>query len=331
MQLQHHTVFKQHGLFAGWPSNHGAWQWGNEFLVGFMTGPYTGVMRGHKIGRPYTKMLARSFDGGENWSIETPNVDFEASVVERDPPRFDLGGATIIRCCGVYDTGGEKCFSEGGFYLSHDRGWTWDGPFRFKGIEKLFQEKFECTARTDVVDNIVMVTNRVAHSFGTDRAFATVWNGERFELRGIICNDFARAACPSTVMVDGRLVTALRRANTQGYWIEAFASEDDGVEWRPLAVVCRMKSSNGNPPALIETNGVLVCAWGDRDAHAIKVSLSNDRGESWSEPVIVRAGGKSDIGYPQLFRRKDGNVVCVYYWAEPGEHQHIEATRLTLF
>lgn len=328
MIINHTTVYAQRDTFAGWPSNHGAWQWGDEFLVGFMTGPYTGTMRGHKIGRPYTKRLARSLDGGESWAVETPNVDFEARIVERDPPAFELGADTIIRACGVYDTGGERCSPGGGFYLSQDRGRTWDGAFRFKGIERLFQDRFECTARTDVVGDIVMVTNRVAHSFGTDRAFSTQWNGEQFALKGIVCNDLARAACPATARIGDRLVTVLRRADERGYWIESFYSDDDGFTWVPGSVVARMASSNGNPPALIEAGGSLFCAWGDRDQHSIEIAASGDRGETWQPYGSIRSKGKSDIGYPRLFRRQDGDLVCVYYWAEAGEHQHIEATRV---
>lgn len=325
----HTTVYWQPGTFAGWPANHGAWQWGNEFLVGFMTGPYQKVMRGHHIGKPYTKLFARSVDGGESWTTETPNVNFNAEVILGPAPKFPLKGDTIIRVCGVYDTGGETCFREGGFYLSHDRGLTWIGPYALTGTGLLFRGKFECSARMCVVGDLVFLTNKIIDNFGTDQAFVFKWTGDKFQYRGTISSDNNRSACPAAAAIGTRLVAVLRRMGVRDYWLEAFVSENKGVTWQSSGIVYRMRTSNGNPPALIETNGVLVCAWGDRDDHTIKAALSTD-GYNWRLLGSIRAGGKSDIGYPQLFRRQDSSLVCVYYWAHPGEEQHIEATRFSI-
>lgn len=40
MNLVHGEVYTELDIYAGWPANHGAWQWGNEFLVGFLRGKY---------------------------------------------------------------------------------------------------------------------------------------------------------------------------------------------------------------------------------------------------------------------------------------------------
>jgi hypothetical protein len=35
---RHIVVYKEPGRYAGWPANHGSWQWGNEIVVGFEVG-----------------------------------------------------------------------------------------------------------------------------------------------------------------------------------------------------------------------------------------------------------------------------------------------------
>ena len=73
---RHVKVYFEKGMFGGWPANHGIWNWGNEILVGFGMGYYKDQGLGHHIDRekPEIPMLARSFDGGETWSIEDPGA-----------------------------------------------------------------------------------------------------------------------------------------------------------------------------------------------------------------------------------------------------------------
>jgi hypothetical protein len=74
--LKHVTVFREKGRFGGWPANHGIWSWGNEILVGFEAGYLEPKEVGHAIdyARPAVHSLARSLDGGETWTIETPRA-----------------------------------------------------------------------------------------------------------------------------------------------------------------------------------------------------------------------------------------------------------------
>ena len=140
-------VYAENGIYAGWPANHGAWQWGDEFLVGFLRGKYKSKSM-HNIVEPFEKVLGRSLDGGETWNIEIPNVDFEChgNQIPSEAPEFDLE-KSIIRVCGVYDHGGDECYEPGGFYLSHDRGHVWSGPYRFSGLE----HQYEYSDRKSVV------------------------------------------------------------------------------------------------------------------------------------------------------------------------------------
>src|SRR6058998_401968 len=150
--MKHVTVYQESGIYAGWPANHGAWQWGDEFLVGFIRGRYGRGGR-HNIVPPLEKVLARSKDGGESWTLEIPNVDFEAKTIE-PAPGFDLE-KSIIRVCGRYNRGGEKCHEAGGFYISSDQGKTWIGAFGFNLPQS---SSYLFTGRTRTLGNLVFVS-----------------------------------------------------------------------------------------------------------------------------------------------------------------------------
>ena len=330
--MKHSTVYSNPTEFAGWPANHGAWQWGDEFLVGFMRGRY--VDRGmHRIGVPFEKMLARSMDGGATWSIEKPNADFECNVAFNLSPRFSLQRA-IIRVCGIYDHGGDYCQGDGGFYLSLDRGHRWEGPYVFNGLD--LDVGIINTSRTRTFGDLVFMSAGQERIWGTDYSFVMRHTGERFEKIGTICDDDARAVMPAVAGIDGRLVAVLRRRQSgkREGWVDAFVSDDLGHNWKKMGQVGVTGSHNGNPPALIALrDDRLLCAFGNRDEGSMVGAVSKDRGETW-ETFTIRAGESSnsvDIGYPQLLMRSDGTVVCIYYWTSDAvPAQHIAATEVKL-
>lgn len=323
--MAHTTVYADPGFFAGWPANHGAWQWGDEFLVGFLRGPYDPTkLRTHRIREPFEKMQARSLDGGETWTVEQPNVDFEG-VEATDPLGFDPA-TTDIRVCGFYDHGGDRC-PDGAFYLTQDRGRTWHGPYHLRGVQYILGER--CSARTARLGRARFLMTWRSDAREDDVVWLVEYDDGRFIPRAIVAGDDGRPALmPQGVALGGRLVVAVRRM-APDYGIEAFASDDDGRTWRFLSRVSETGRHNGNPPALATDGRGIWCAYANRDKGRIMLAQSDDGGETWREDVIRRApnGGKSDIGYPQLFMRSDGRPVCVYYWSEPkGPPQHIEAT-----
>jgi hypothetical protein len=77
---------------------------------------------------------------------------------------------------------------------------------------------------------------------------------------------------------------------------------------------------------------------GDGDHHSVDCNslqkvqarsldgASDDGGQTWRSPHTLRRGTTSDIGYPRLFRRADGRLVCIYYWSDsPDAPKRIEA------
>lgn len=337
MNFKHGIVYSEPGIYAGWPANHGAWQWGDEFLVGFLRGRY-GRKSMHNIREPFEKILARSLDGGETWETYKPNVDFEC-IFPTDPPAFELGGDTIIRACGVYDHGGDVCYEGGGFYLSTDRGCKWTGPYSFAGLERRFSGDLQCTARTCITDDgLILLSNGQRMIWGTDATFAARHDGERFIDVGTVCEDSSRAVMPAVAMVGSRHVALLRRrmSGRREGWIDAFGSDDGGSTWRFLSEVGRTGSRNGNPPAVIALpNGDLLAVFANRDHGSMVYRVSRDLGESWHGDLL-RGGVQDsddylDVGYPRLFLRSDGTPVCVYYWTEPERlEQHIAWTQIYL-
>jgi len=326
--MKHGIVYSEPGIYAGWPANHGAWQWGDEFLVGFLRGRY-GNKSMHKILEPFQKVLARSLDGGATWKLEIPNLDFDCHEREipAEAPEFSLS-QNIIRVCGVYDHGGDECYGPGGFYKSSDRGHTWDGPYRFTGLEHHVDVgDMINTSRTRIVGNLLFMSRGQNMIWGTDEVFVAVHDGERFHYIADVLNDACRAVMPAVALTGRRLVAVMRRrrGGARDGWIDAVHSDDGGLTWSAPRMVGATGGRNGNPPALITLlDGRLCCAYGNRDFGSIVAAISDD-GEHW-ESTIVRDGSEKflDIGYPQLFLRSDGVPVCVYYWADANRwKQHI--------
>src|SRR5580700_8583994 len=144
--VQQSSVYFQPGRFGGWPANHGIWAWGNEIVVGFSVGYHQDRGVGfHAIDhdKPERHVLARSLDGGDNWSLEDPErrgvlVGTKGMRHGTLPP--DVHEADPIDCPGGVDfthpdfaLTARMADIHGGqsrFYYSLDRAHTWKGPFR---------------------------------------------------------------------------------------------------------------------------------------------------------------------------------------------------------
>lgn len=350
--IEHVKVYHQPGRFGGWPANHGIWSWGDEILVGFSAGYHKdlGPTR-HNIDhdKPEEHLLARSKDGGKTWSIENParqhvlvgTAGMRHGTIPPDatepepvpcPGGIDFAHADFAMTCrmaGVH-TGVSR------FYYSYDRGHTWKGPFALP----LFDQP-GIAARTDyIIDGphectLFLTASKRNEKEGRPICVRTTDGGKTWTMLSYIGPEpKGYAIMPSTVRLSPReLLTTIRLFESDSQprsWIEAWKSSDNGATWafvnRPVP-----DTGEGNPPHLLKLADARLClTYGHRaKPYGIFARLSDDGGQTWSEPIALRTdGGGRDLGYVRSVQRKDGKIVTVYYfWDEAtGPERYIAAT-----
>jgi len=342
-------VHREDGYFMGWPANNGIWMWEDgEILVGFSRGRFA-VRDGHNIEPPHESWLARSLDGGQTWEAFQPGgfvVDSTMALQELTEPLDFSNGDFALRVIGFTYHGSRV--SKGGFFYSTNRGSSWSGPFAFNGLSQSEELKgMRITARTEYLvenKNSALLFMSAMDASGSDKAFAArlTDGGLTFEFLSWIVDhsDPSYAIMPDAVRaVSGKLVVAVRRRSyihkkletvPDPYcWLDVYASDDNGVSWYFLSRAAETGPRNGNPPDLIQlSDGRLCLTYGNReDRSRMMVRFSSDDGKSWGPEFILREGHETDIGYPQMVQRKDGNVVTIYYWAaSPDTEKYIEST-----
>jgi hypothetical protein len=346
--LRHVKVYAVPGRFGGWPANHGVWSWGNEILVGFSAGYYKDLgPERHHIDRdkPEEHLLARSRDGGETWSIESPAVD--GALIPSGPalhgmappgstekPWRDCPGgidfahpdfALTLRMTDV-NAGPSR------FYYSTNRGHQWAGPFRLP----LFGQR-GVAARTDYLvhspsDCLLFLT--AAKENGREgRPFcaSTADGGKTWKFVSWIGTEpKGYAIMPSTVRLGPReLLCAIRSRDGNKSWIETYRSLDNGEQWQKDTVPVP-DTGEGNPPSMIRLKDGRIClTYGYRAApFGIRARLSGDGGRTWGMEIHLRDdGGGRDVGYPRTVQRPDGTIVTIYYFHDqPTSDRYIAAT-----
>ncbi len=337
-ELQHVVVAREAGTFMGWPANGGLWTWdgGREAVVAFIAGAFE-EQKGHNIGKQHTNVVARSLDGGLTWKLERPQNFTQPGMpfgILKDAVNF-ADPNFALRCTATGYHGAED--ARGGFLFSYDRGGSWQGPFRFAGLERCAELKgWDVTCRTDYLVHgpdaaFLLMSARPAGKGGTDRTFwaRTKDGGRHFEFGGWVVGkgDPFRAVMPSSVRLSPtQLVSALRRRDTGNVpcWVDAYGSGDNGATWKFLARIGETGGGNGNPPALTRlADGRLCCAFGNRSTQQMLASISADGGATWGAPIVIRDRyradkfGDADFGYPRQFQRPDGRLVTLYYWSQP--------------
>lgn len=325
LAVKHKTIIRSDEVFFGWPANNGAWQWGDELLFGVMAGKRDGNVAGmHKVSGELVSLMVRSRDGGENWNW-SPSWLEQYSGEDAEPLVFTGRGekcpwpddldSRIIRICGWYDHGGESCQYEGAFYSSADRGMSWDGPHALLGTEPVFfadnDEDCRCTSRTCVIGELIFLTHGPPFA---DRTFIVRMGKGELEYIGHFPKVAGRQAMPAVAAIDNQLFVACRRRIDRDCWIDLYGSDYRGQLWNVINPrVADTGGYNGNPPALVSNNGKLYLAYGNRTLGNMNIAVSSDGGKNWIHNIL-RDGGGRDFGYPRLFKRSDGSLICVYYW-----------------
>jgi hypothetical protein len=336
--VRHIQVYNEKGRFVGWPANHGAWSWGDEFLVAFSRGFFReGSRDDYHLDRtkPEDLLLARSRDGGDTWTIETPRPagtlrgtrgQRHAAMppgLEEDRPtdfqgRLDFSNPDFALFVRMESHRGGASH----FYESTDRGRSWSGPYRLP----LFGLK-GVMGRTDYLVNsrdraLVFLTGTKSNgNEGRPFVVQTADGGRSWQFVSFIGPEPAGyAVCPSTVRLSAaELVTAIRVSGEPHQSIQAFASRDGGKTWSFLATPAP-DTGAGNPPCLNALpDGRLCLTYGHRAApYPVLARLSSDHGKNWSPPVTLRGDSDShDTGYPRSFVRIDGKIVTVYAFHGP--------------
>ena len=112
---------------------------------------------------------------------------------------------------------------------------------------------------------------------------------------------------------DGQLVAHIRNHNkTNERETLQTESTDGGKTWS----VPRALGVWGLPSHLLRLrNGQLLMTYGHRRApFGNQARVSNDRGRTWSEPLIISGDGASgDLGYPSTVELDDGSLLTVWY------------------
>jgi hypothetical protein len=329
------VVFQESGRFGGWPANSGMWSWGNEMLVGFSLGYFKNVERGHAIdsAKPSVLRFARSLDGGETWKVETPSF-LDPNGKEREPTDspggFDFahpGSAVTFRM-----VSSREGYSR--FYYSNNRGKSWQGPFKLPAYDRT-----GIAARTDYIVNgkhdlmAFITAHKINGREGRVFAVRTTDGGKTWNFVSWIGpepNGFS--IMPSSVRIsESRILTTLRRKESEQHWIDAWVTDDNGATWRFLnRPAASTGGSVGNPPSLIKLkDGRLSLIYGYRSApYGVRARLSGDNGLSWGDETVLRNdGGCWDLGYVRSVQRPDGKIVAVYYFNDaPDRERYIAAT-----
>lgn len=335
--VQHFIAAIEPGKFHGWPANNGAWQWGDEILVGFTQGEFD-HSDGHNLKGIQHSEFARSLDGGETWTMFDPDNFLDddnikwlpaGKTVLTRPMDFNHDGFALRIFAAGYHGNDDP---EGGFYYSYDRGATWNGPHSFGDLNDTYWlNGMEMNPRT----NYIITGPRSCYIFITARtdrfsrvACIKTENGSLdFEFVSWVTpksNDYT-AIMPQTIRrSNGDYILAFRKIfRVESEFesaIDVYISEDRCESWRFLSTVKKIKD-NSNPPSIVDlADGRLCCVYGDRDEKRMAGKYSSDGGRTWGEEFIIRDNYRSvddwaDMGYPRMVMRADGKLAVMYYWA----------------
>lgn len=334
--IKHVDIYYEPGRFGGWPANNGIWSWENEILVGFARGYHKDLgLERHNIDRerPEELLLARSFDGGESWSIEDPSSDgilvargtglhgTEPEYPNKKDPiyleeqiNFEHPDLALIFRFMDHNTGPSL------FYYSYDRGNKWFGPFKLEidGLSNVMSRTDYILVNKDTC--FTFTTSMVNNREGRPLAAVTYNGGLDWKLHsfiGPVPKGFG--IMPSTVKLsDNEFLTTIRRREEDKRWIDAYSSSDSGKTWQLLDPPVD-DLGEGNPPCLIKLDdGRLCLTYGYRaEPYGIYAKLSSDNGITWSRQITLRDdGGGRDIGYVRSVQRPDGKIVTTYYFQD---------------
>lgn len=365
--MQQLTLYREPGRFAGWPANYGIWAWGQEVVVGYTVGYYQDrddSFHARDESRPFLPYQSRSLDGGQTWDVRpfpgkvpggeglSSDEHLAAGLRVHDslgdasalPPMAERLNFRDPNLALMFARSGLNAGARSWFYFSQDRCHTWNGPFDLPTRILLPSGEPGIAARTDYLidgpDRCTLFLTSVKSNGKEGRVFCARMEEGGTQVRfvsWVTPEPEGYAIMPASVRLSpSHLLCAVRFSGQRGgpvrppCWIDLFQSHDDGATWRFLNRPVEDTGMGGNPPTLTQLqDGRLLLTYGYRNPpYAMCAILSEDDGETWSEPITLRTGGGNhDIGYPRTAQLADGNVITAYYWndAHNGE-RYIAAT-----
>jgi len=337
-------------MFAGWPANHGVWQWGNEILVGFVLGRYkdTDLFHAFDFGLSRSIKFARSLDGGETWTIEDGynaglktrcyNHTTEGIIPTKCPGNVDFTSPGFAAIFGRLDNSSGPSH----FHLSTDKGKSWQGSYELPnmGTPGIAARTNYIVEGPQTLTAFFTCAKENEHE-GQVLCARTMDGGANWERVGWVAKVDGRgfAIMPSAVKVEDGYVCAIRKEwKERSGKISEFglktherhssigiARSSDGRMWKwELDLGYGIRPSS--PPWLVTLpSGQLACVYTVRQSpYRIRVSLL-DLVKSKviavplqlslrSQHTICDDGVSHDIGYTVACVRPDGKLVVVYYW-----------------
>lgn len=359
--MQQVIVYREPGMYAGWPANYGIWAWDNEIVLGFILGHVKAGVPYHARDkdRPFVTIQARSLDGGLSWQHgpfpgKTPGGKGLSADEHMNPHLWilnDLDGPDgptdcpggidfthpdfALMCARTHLLAGARSW----FYVTTDRCRTWQGPYWLPMFDQV-----GIAARTDyLVDGpqtCTLFLTAAKPNGNEGRVFCarTEDGGKSFQFVAWITPEPpGYNIMPASVRLpSGRILTALRCSEgsqtsiSPHCWIDLHASDDNGASWGYVSTPVPDAGWGGNPPTLTRlADGRLVLTYGFRNPpFAIQAVISEDEGKSWLPPITLRSGaGNQDLGYPRTALRGDGTLVTAYYFNDhPDTERYIAAT-----
>ncbi len=119
---------------------------------------------------------------------------------------------------------------------------------------------------------------------------------------------------------DGKIVCHFRIEDESAgvFTLYQSVSYDNGKSWSELKQIIR--DDSGAPAHLfLHSSGLLISAFSRRSYPCgIRVILSNDGGESWSDEFIIyeNCDSDDDLGYPSTIELDDGTLLTAFYAKE---------------
>lgn len=348
---EHRVLYRNEEEFAAWPYTNGFWETRQCIVANFMKlkanyGSPDNISHdaiGGGTAGPLQVVSLRSFDRGQTWDAEPPQVhEFRRihpsehdgsgeSLAELGPLDFTDPDTLVWTTSSAFGTPESRPYVR----VSKDAGRNWSRPYRvpLDGLPSISGNASQMV-RPD--GRSLLFLTMISKDGWSRRplVYGSVPDGSGWRFLSFITpkeDPFGAAdgdwQCtyrfgghrwfyPRGMMLpNGRILCTLRsqRDPTGVMWTELYYSDDGGLTWGFLSRI----NDFGAPGSLTRmADGRLVCVYGFRlPPFGIRAVVSEDEGRTWGPEIVLRTdGGSWDLGYPNAFEAEPGRVSAIYYF-----------------